>query len=426
MITLTIEEDAHLLSRINGTSANPQVQLLPLGEVLKDAWLMIPQRFEGVSVLQDEFVIMPEHFHGIIRVEQRQEEHLSRIIKSFKSWVYQSYRLMLAEGIIQPVGLGKVWLEKYMSFPPRQREEMIAWLKRSKQIVLSGRTETDSQGTDNKEKLDAAPIHISASGIHNKTGFLFRVNYTDTIPLSAQELKDKIRYIHNNPKMRLLSRENPFRMKLVRGALPIERLTVAFIKQYLCKPDVAGTYLRNLPAQEASEKLDTVCKALLSDELGNIVCDIYGNMGLLTPERTGTTCNQAECCTPTDSLKMPKLMPVVCHRADKAVFAFQKERCLAAAAAGSVLVSARISKSEQEIIDAAIEAGYPVVLISHNGFEDKQHPTTDHREACAHGLRLFVIPWHFDYHRTLNPLFSKAMNAIVQALCHQKDNWWRS
>jgi len=394
MITLTIEEDAALLSEIGGTSSQPVLQLLPLGEALKEAWLLIPQRYEGVAVLDDEYVVMPEHFHGIVHVEKRQEEHLSSIIKSFKSWVYQSYRIMMAEGAVQPVGLGRAWLEKYLSFPLQQRAEMLSWLHRSKQIVLSG----------SKEKLGYSPIHIVASGLHNKTGFLFRVNYTDTIPLNAQELQEKITYIHNNPVMRLLSRENPDRMRLRRGALPIERLTVAFIRQYLCKPDVAAAYLRNMPPQEAAEKLDAVCKALLADEAGNIVCDVYGDMSLLSG---------------------PKLLPVVCHRADNSAFALQKQRCLEAAAAGCVLVSARIARGEQEIIDAAIAAGYPVVLVSDNGFEDKQHPGAAHRVACAQGLRLFVIPWHFEYNRPLNPLFSKAMNAIVQGLCHQKDNWWR-
>jgi hypothetical protein len=52
------------------------------------------------------------------------------------------------------------------------------------------------------------------------------------------------------------------------------------------------------------------------------------------------------------------------------VFAKQKARCLKEAAAGVVLVSARIAKGEQEILDSALLSNYPVIRIEDNGFPD--------------------------------------------------------
>ena len=56
-------------------------------------------------------------------------------------------------------------------------------------------------------------------------------------------------------------------------------------------------------------------------------------------------------------------MPVVCHRKDAALFVQQKARCLEEAAKETVLVSARISKDEQEILDTALLSGYPIIRI---------------------------------------------------------------
>lgn len=72
-----------------------------------------------------------------------------------------------------------------------------------------------------------------------------------------------------------------------------------------------------------------------------------------------------------------RCLPVVCHRRDKARFAEQKARCLEEAQAGTLLVSPRIAKGEQEIIGEAITV-----------------------PEC------------------------KTMNCVAQALCRTKEDWW--
>ena len=119
---------------------------------------------------------------------------------------------------------------------------------------------------------------------------------------------------------------------------------------------------------------------------------------------------------------------MVCHRKDAALFAQQKARCLAEAASGAVLVSARISKGEQEILDTALLSGYPVIRIEDNGFGDIYHPSADRMDDCASGLLLLITPWTYQYRsheESISVPFCKTMNCVAQAICKTKDSWWK-
>ena len=136
------------------------------------------------------------------------------------------------------------------------------------------------------------------------------------------------------------------------------------------------------------------------------LCDGYGDTGLLKR----------------------RLLPVVCHRRDAALFQQQKERSLAEAAAGAVLVSARISKGEQEILDAALLSGYPVIRIEDNGFPDVYHPSADRTDDCAAELLLLLTPWTYQFrahNEGISETFCKTMNCIAQALSRTRDDWWK-
>ena len=107
----------------------------------------------------------------------------------------------------------------------------------------------------------------------------------------------------------------------------------------------------------------------------NIVCDSYGNIQLLNGH----------------------LLPVVCHRKDASQFEVQKSRSLSAAASGAILVSARIAKGEQNIIDSAISQGFPVVTVEDNGFPSLYHPSEARMDLCSANKLLIVSPWKYVY-----------------------------
>ena len=137
-----------------------------------------------------------------------------------------------------------------------------------------------------------------------------------------------------------------------------------------------------------------------------ICCDSYGDLSLL----------QRRC------------LPVVCHRKDAGRFAEQKARCMEVAAHGAVLVSARIAKGEQAIMDDAIRLGHPVALIHDNGFTDRYHPSTDRLGLCAAGRLLLITPWQYHYRPNKEPITvpaCKAMNCVAQSICRTSDEWWK-
>ena len=159
-----------------------------------------------------------------------------------------------------------------------------------------------------------------------------------------------------------------------------------------------------LPADDAQMWQALIDRLLIVNN--HIVCDSYGNLQLLEHQ----------------------LLPVVCHRKGKASFAQHKQACLNAAANGTVLVSARIAKGEQEIIDETIAQGHPVILITDNGFPEIYHPSEARLQLCTTHRLLLVTPWAYQYHpanEEITVVQCKAMNCIAQAICHTKDDWWK-
>ena len=166
---------------------------------------------------------------------------------------------------------------------------------------------------------------------------LFEAGYCDVMPVDAEQLATQRAYIHDNPRSRLQRMMN-------RTWLQPQRHTI----DTAVSPRALYRYLqRECPQQLTAEAVAMLEKRLLV-AAQQVICDSYGNAQLL----------------------QRRLLPVVCHRKDAALFAQQKARCLAEAAKGAVLVSARISKGEQEILDTALLSGYPVIRIEDNGFAD--------------------------------------------------------
>ena len=225
---------------------------------------------------------------------------------------------------------------------------------------------------------------------------LFSEGYVDVIPLKEGQLETQRAYIHANPRNRLLRQNNPT------GLHPQRKVV-----DTLVTPSALRGYLEREGAlsdqdQEAWEALRT---RLLIDN-SHIYCDGYGYAQLL--ERL--------------------LLPVVCHRKDLRLFAQHKQQCLDAASQGAILVSARIARGEQDIMDEALRRSFPVILIVDNGFPPIYHPSEARLGLCASNQLLLLSPWAFRYQHNNEEITveeCKAMNGIAQALCHKKDDWWK-
>lgn len=229
---------------------------------------------------------------------------------------------------------------------------------------------------------------------------LFDAGYCDVMPIDEKQLATQRAYILANPRSRLLRTANRDWLQPQRNAVDTA-LTLTALKKYLAA---------EVPGIQTNPVLgDSVAKTeqRLLQQNGHIVCDSYGSLGLLSR----------------------RLLPVVCHRRDAILFAQQKARCLAEAAAGAVLISARISKGEQEIMDSAMISCFPVILIEDNGFPEIYHPSANRMDACATGQLLLLTPWTYQFRandESISVVDCKTMNCVAQAVSRTKDSWWKT
>jgi len=225
---------------------------------------------------------------------------------------------------------------------------------------------------------------------------LFSYGYVDVMPLKEGQLERQREYIRNNPRYRLMRQNNP------RWLMPQR----AAVKTALKLPALKGYLERECGARLFNDEIWEGIKQRLLTDGDFVTCDSYGNIQLLSAH----------------------LLPVVCHRKDASQFSVHKARCLSASALGAVLVSARIAKGEHEIIDTAIQQGYPVVTIEDNGFPEIYHPSEARTDLCSTNKLLILTPWKYAYRHvgdTISVAECKTMNCIVQAICRTKDEWWK-
>jgi len=114
-------------------------------------------------------------------------------------------------------------------------------------------------------------------------------------------------------------------------------------------------------------------------------------------------------------LQHTSIAQVYCSRSmTKEEIAREGDRLLAQDA---VLVSPAISPGEKTIIDRALEAGAPVILIRHNGFDELTKPSGRLFDACASGKLLLVSPFeHRNDYQALTAECCRQMNALARAI----------
>lgn len=248
----------------------------------------------------------------------------------------------------------------------------------------------DTRGVGARRFRRQGPHHIAT------LPSLFSEGYCDVMPIDEAQLEQQRAYIKGNPRSRLMRTSNRAWLQPQRGGINTA-LKLSALKGYLQRECA--------PSQLTLETLAALQHHLLLAE-GLIACDSYGNRKLLSQQ----------------------CLPVVCHRKDARRLAQQQERCLDAAKAGAVLVSPRIAKGEQAIIDEAVNHGYPVILIADNGFPEVFHPSAGRIEHCANGQLLLVTPWEYHYRpkdEGITVAECKTMNCLAQALCRTADDWWK-
>lgn len=347
----------------------PRVELTAIGKMVEHELLHSITRHYPVIEIQ-EYVVMPEHMHFIVNVKNSliskngRQTHLGQVIAGFKEGCNRRYWEIIGQGEVTT----------------------------KPQPTTSAPTPSVAGGFTTSAPASGAKKLRYVSGRQP----LFASGYVDVISLKPGQLETQRAYIRTNPRNRLLRTNNPI-------ALRPQRKTI----DTLVTPNALRGYLIREHALPTDNALmwQALIERLQIDN-NHIVCDSYGNLQLLEHQ----------------------LLPIVCHRKDKPSFAQHKQACLNAAASGAVLVSARIAPGEQGIIDETIAQGHPVILITDNGFPEIYHPSEARLQLCTDNRLLLLSPWTYQYRLATEEITvaqCKAMNCIVQAICHTKDDWWK-
>ncbi|MBE6256050.1 MAG: hypothetical protein E7105_11195 [Prevotella sp.] len=404
------------IGKPDGDAGAPHVELTPFGLMVQQELLTsIKRHYPMVEV--DTYVIMPEHLHILLHATRDifsatgRRTHIGRVIAGFKQGCNRRYWEMTGrittpatEGLAGGPEEGMVEGQVERQVEGQAERQVEGQATKSPDAIATNAATPANAATINATPADATPakaaIALNDSIVEHRPSAplppLFDTGYCDVIPIDEAQLATQRAYILNNPRSRLLRTSNRAQLMPRRGGID-----TAVSPSAMC-----GFLRRECTANQFTPAIWQELQARFLIENDHISCDSYGNRELLKR----------------------RLLPVVCHRKDAALFAQQKARCLEAAAAGALLVSARIARGEQDIMNAASAAGYPVIRIIDNGFSDRYHPSEEMIDACANSRLLLVTPWHYQFRRkddAIHVPFCKAMNCVAQALCRTKDDWWK-
>ena len=381
------------LCKPDGDSDAPHVDLSPVGRMVEEELRESIHRFYPMLEVQD-YVVMPEHLHFLLVAhsdvvsQSGKLTHLGHVIAGFKYGCNKRYWAMM----------GKINLatESPGTLTTPAPGTLTTTAPGTHATPAPGTHATPAPETLGAERRQNDGSVLGDSVAKEKLPPLFEAGYCDIMPVDADQLATQRAYIHANPRSRLMRMTNQQWLHPQRHTIDT---AVSLRALY-------GYLQRECPRQLTDEVFSTLVNRLL--KVGDsVVCDSYGSKELLSR----------------------RLLPVVCHRKDASLFEQQKDCCLREAAAGAVLVSARISKGEQEIMDAVLLRGYPIIRIEDNGFPEIYHPSADRMDRCAAGQQLLIAPWSYQYRTredSISVPFCKTMNCVAQAICKMRDDWWKT
>ena len=379
------------VSKPDGDPLAPKVHLSEIGKMVEHELLhSIHAHYPMIDV--EDYVVMPDHLHFIVVVHRDivsshgRDTHLGQVIAGFKKGCNRRYWELTGQ-------TAQIWQGQPAVASPSVGSP-------SASFSLPAVSPSSAAGSlpavyPQASLASSQPSKIPSDASTGRPP-LFSYGYVDVMPLKEGQLERQREYIRNNPRYRLMRQQHP-KWLVAQRASVATALTLPALKGYLQRECGA--------AQFNTDKWEMLQQRLLTEN-NAIVCDSYGNSQLLSA----------------------RLLPVVCHRKDAPLFQQQKARCLAAAASGAILVSARIAKGEQDIINSAIQQGYPVVTVEDNGFPSLYHPSEHRMDLCLANKLLIVTPWLYAYRRvgdTISVAECKAMNCVVQSICRTKDSWWK-
>lgn len=306
----------------DGSANAPRVELSAVGLMVERELKESISKYYWMIEVQD-YVVMPEHLHAIIVVK-------NTIVSA------NGRQTHLGQVI---AGFKKGCNRRYWDIIGLRGEPVDAGSQRPAALPDNLRSAVHPQ----------EPKRTPSNGTTGRPP-LFSQGYVDVMPVKEGQLEQQRQYIHDNPRSRLLRTANRAQLQPRRFSIKTA-LSVKALWKYLqqeCHPSQIG-----------EQQWQDIQERLLTED-GMIVCDSYGSLEIM----------------------QQPMLPVVCHRKDSGSFIRQKEAIMTVADSGVSLVSPRIAKGEQTIMDEVAAKGYPVILIVDNGFPEIYHPSKEKIELC--------------------------------------------
>ena len=323
-----------------------------LGDNVIACWYNIPHFHPTVEILDCE--VMPDHFHGLLRLHAEGHTHLGIIIRGFMIGCTHAYWDSLG----------------------------IAWRKSPGVITHDYRDR-------NHTRSFRGPA-------------LFVRGYNDVEVISAEQVENKIRYIHEQARRAVIKQHTPSCF-LIHRCCSAHGWTTEALQRALQQDRFLATDA--VRCQKALEKINQ--RIFPHNENRKPTLSYIGNCNLL---------------------RVPHKLPLVCHRADASHFEKQKNAIMQAAQKGCIIVSAFISPREREIKKELLAKGFPVIEVTDNGFPDRYKPTGKAFYACAENRLLQISPWTYEYsrHTEVTREMCLVMNELARVITNSKDYWWKN
>ena len=195
LITLVVRGREALFGSLGNDALHPEVQLSPLGKVVKQIWEQTPvlqETLHGNKVAVHACICMPDHFHGVIEVlEPMKKKSLGDIIQAIKAACTSRWQQMqgLPDSYNRPIMVDC------------NRADVPLWLQEKAQ-----RFNNEGQLLNNLSKKQRQEYYALVRRAHRP---LFDDNYDDTVCLDDRHREAMIAYVNDNPRRAILRRALP-------------------------------------------------------------------------------------------------------------------------------------------------------------------------------------------------------------------------
>ncbi|MBQ7471236.1 MAG: hypothetical protein IJS97_02260 [Prevotella sp.] len=389
MITMEVEGRRPLFGRIvgdalapKGSKNEPHIELSDIGKAFESEWFGIHGYYPQIEVVAVQ--MMPDHLHGILFVRDRLPVHLGQVISGFKAGCRKAERALrggfaaakpqptekagenLAAAEPQPTEKGG---ENFAAAEPQPTEkgranlaaaEAQATEKAEPQTTEKAEPQATEKGRANFAAAKPQPTEKGgAEGSRQVTALPSQEAYS---PLFAKGYNDLILRSYEELQTWLnYLRENPRRLMMKRA-----------------RPEWLRPFFNLMIGQHTYSGV--------------------GNRELLVAAKRKAV--------------------RVSRRLSEGQIAKEVEHYLEEAQKGCVLVSPAISPGEKRVMRAVFDAGFPIIVISENGFTPLSKPHGEQFYACAKGLLLMLSPWeHHNDKRKLTALQCSQMNLMALEIC---------